>query len=217
MGQLSTNHTYLYNFTERQVDGDSFIQLTREDFSLLFPENDKFLVGSKLYRIAKAQKAIAAKQDMCRDTESLLGDLSAVEGEASCLLQSKHPSRASTPASGVLTPSNKSLSNISVPSSSRYSDQPPRKKRCVEATDADIRFKLPVFSPTIRQCIKKDAFYTSTQRNCLIKEACTSLRSYCWEKEESVTNLDKRELARSLCELAPKSLGDSENCKPEVK
>ena len=78
-------------------------------------------------------------------------------------------------------------------------------------------FKLPVFFPDTRQCIRKDAFYTSAQRNKLIKEACMGLRGFCWEKEKDVINEEKRNLAISLLELAPKSLGDpDENCKPEV-
>ena len=39
------------------------------------------------------------------------------------------------------------------------------------------------------------------------------LRGFCWD----VTSEEKRNLAISLLELAPKSLGDpDENCKPEV-
>lgn len=205
---------------ERQIDGDSFTQLTREDFSVIFPSDEKFLVGSRLYKIA--QKARVSNQDVEHDTGNLLDELSALEGDVSYSSQSNSfSSRASTPASNILTPSSIHSANISVSSSSRCTqhefDQQPRKKRRVVAADAGMMFKLPVFSPNIKQCIKKDAFYTSAQRNCLIKEACTFLRNHYWEKERPITNHDKRELARSLYKLAPKSLGDSENVsKPEV-
>ena len=69
-------------------------------------------------------------------------------------------------------------------------------------------FKLPVFSPDIEKCIRKDAFYTSAQRNKLIHEACRALQGYCREQDCPVSNDDKRLLAHLLYEKAPKSLGD---------
>ena len=85
----------------------------------------------------------------------------------------------------------------------------PIKKRCSESVGNETApFKLPIFSPDIQQCISKDGFYTSTQRNRLIKEACTALRGYCWEQGEPVSNTRKRVLAKMLYDLAPKSLGD---------
>ena len=70
--------------------------------------------------------------------------------------------------------------------------------------------KLPPssFWSSHQQCINKDGFYTSTQRNRLIKEACTALCGYCWEQGEPVSNTRKRVLAKMLYDLAPKSLGD---------
>ena len=43
----------LPSFTDRNIDGHSFTQLTREDFSLIFPSKEKFLLGSKLYKLAQ--------------------------------------------------------------------------------------------------------------------------------------------------------------------
>ena len=132
---------------------------------------------------------------------------------------SKFSGRTSTPSSGrsVSHASILSISSTSSECTPPGDDPQPRKKRRVREDSADQKFKLPVFSPSIRQCIKKDAFYTSTQRNCLIKEACTALRGYCWERDKPITNFDKRDLAISLCKLAQKSLGDSETTsKPEV-
>ena len=77
-------------------------------------------------------------------------------------------------------------------------------------------FKLPVFSPDTRQCIQKDAFYTSSQRNHLIKESCMALCGYCWEREIEVSNVEKRRLAMLILKLAPKSLGDIGNSSPKV-
>ena len=227
----SKNMLYIYRgtlllfFLERLIDGKSFIGLSREDFSVIFSSNEKFLVGSRLYKIA--QKACLAEQSSPQDTQSLLNELSDLEGD---FYRSRGSySRVSTPMSFVSrgsTPT--SLSRASTPSSSldkqTQPDIQPRKKRRVwdEQSDPDDecvsrKFCLPVFSPIMRQCIQKDAFYTSAQRNCLIKEACTSLQGYCWERGKPITNEDKRELAVSLYKLAPKSLDDSESTSaPEV-
>ncbi len=74
-----------------------------------------------------------------------------------------------------------------------------------------------MFSPELKQCIRKDAFYTTAQRNRFIKEACIALRGYCWEQGKDITNLEKKRLARQLYDLAPTSLGDmGMGSKPEV-
>ena len=81
-------------------------------------------------------------------------------------------------------------------------------------------FTLPFFSPIVQQCIQRDAFYTTSQRNKLIKEACSALRGFCYGNGESVTNERKRDLAKMLLELAPKSLRDADKghhrASPEV-
>ena len=53
-------------------------------------------------------------------------------------------------------------------------------------------FKLPVFSTDIEKCIRKDAFYTSAQRNKLIREAWRALQGYCREQDRPVSNDEKR-------------------------
>ena len=92
-----------------------------------------------------------------------------------------------------------------------------KKKHPSNSSEDD--FKLPVFSPDVQQSINNDAFYTTTQRNRLIKESCVALRGYCWQKGNPISNNNKRELAKTLCGLAPKSLGDPESGKstPEVR
>lgn len=122
-------------------------------------------------------------------------------------------------------------SNISTPGSSRSStpfqdtgrkhslkgDSSSAKRKC---TDIITPFKLPCFSPDIKLCINKDTFYTSSQRNKLIKEGCLALRGHCWEEQRCVDSFEKKNLAIRLYELAPKSLGDhvsgSSGSKPEV-
>ena len=142
-----------------------------------------------------------------RNTASLLDEISDVECEIASSLRSSDsksmPSHASTPHS----------SHASTPHSSLSSTPYQNMKRC----HPNNEFTLPTFSPDVTRCIQKDTFYTSTQRNRLIKEACTALRGYCWENDKKVSNFEKRSLAKMLYALAPKSLGDStSNPKPEV-
>lgn len=87
-------------------------------------------------------------------------------------------------------------------------------KRCDDSTQ--FPFKLPAFSPSLKECIKKDSFYTSSQRNRLIKESCLALRGYCWQVVKPVSSADKKNLAVLLHEIAPKSLGDPGTSSPEV-
>ena len=92
-----------------------------------------------------------------------------------------------------------------------------KRRHTVPDPDDDC-FRLPIFSPDIRSSIRKDSFYTSTQRNRLIKEACIALRGFWWGKEKPVSTDEKKKLAKMLYDLAPKSLGepDSDSSKPEA-
>lgn len=140
------------------------------------------------------------------DTGLLLNELS--EYESSNSLSTPTSSRCSTPA--VDRGSNKRPLIDECYASA--------KRKCCKQNSSDIRpFKLPHFSPDLKICIEKDSFYTSMQRNKLIKEGCIALRGYCWEQERAITNEDKRKLANMLYELSPISLGDGETAsKPEV-
>ena len=188
------NRKVLLYFSERFIDGEAFTQLTREELGMIYHSNEKFLLASKLYRIAQR------RQYSTRDTSSLLAELSEAEGD---LLTSPAPSVSSSNSAWSLK---RHLER----------DDPPNKKKCTEHVAS--KFTLPVFSPDIKKCIRGDAFYTSTQRNRLIKEACVALRGYCWEREKSILNHDKKNLAKMLCELAPKSLSDqgTSHSSPEV-
>lgn len=80
----------------------------------------------------------------------------------------------------------------------RSSSSKKKETKLTDTTNAAIgssSFKLPVFSPDIKQCIAKDA---STQRNRLIKESCIALRGHCREEEIPISNEDKRALAKML-------------------
>ena len=188
-----------YIFIEKKIDGKAFTFLTREDFSLIFPGDENFLLGSNLYRISqKARLRNEAQRDRQRGTQSLLDELSELDDDNISYSSISSASRTSTSCSS------RSSAPINL-----------RKRKKTDEISSD--FKLPIFSPDLKQCILKDTFYTPSQRNRLIKEGCMALRGYCWEREQPVSNLDKRSLAKSLFELAPKSLGDSGSISsPEV-
>lgn len=179
------------------MNGEAFINLSREDLAIVFNQPAQFILASKLYKIVQKARE--------ESTQDLLDELSQLEKD--------------TPWSG--SQSIASSTTTSTPSSSKSSAPfGTRRKRsntdlssnagsmkCAKVTE---NFQLPFFSPVIQECIKKDAFYTTSQRNKLIREACTSLRGFCCGKGETVTMERKRELARMLLKLAPKSLKDPE-------
>ena len=70
--------------------------------------------------------------------------------------------------------------------------------RKIRKVSSGVEFKLPRFSVDIERCIKKDTFYTSPQRNKLIREACNALSGHCRLHGRPVTTDDKKDLAVRL-------------------
>lgn len=127
-------------------------------------------------------------------------------------------SRSSRPcASTANSSSTRSSRKRSLPESSAV-PQSEKRRHSSGGADESRSFKFPVFSPDIQKCIDKDAFYTPTQTQRLIKESCLALRGYCWEDGSTVSNDEKRALAKKLYDLAPNTLGDPTSAKksPEV-
>ncbi len=175
------------------------MELTREDLSIIFSSIDKFLLGSRLYKIAK--NASKASEKFClQDTNDLLQELDDVlELDSSQGSVIGVTSTASTPVSGSLPSCSRGSTPVSrsLPSCSRGSTPVSVGRHSISTRASALgcrtpsseveqcskwrrteEFKLPIFSPDIRKCIEKDAFYTNTQRNRLIKVACLALRGY---------------------------------------
>ena len=112
----------------------TFIQLTREDFSIIFP---KFLLSSKLFKFA--QRIHSITEGSSRDTASLLADMSDLE----CPLQSASSGLSSGSSSRCSTPFSEGRKR-SMDASAVLS-----KRKCGESG-----FKLPQFSPDLKLCIK---------------------------------------------------------------
>ena len=54
-----------YIFIEKKIDGKAFTFLTRGDFSLIYPGDENFLLGSNFYRIS--QKARIKHREIDRE------------------------------------------------------------------------------------------------------------------------------------------------------
>lgn len=169
---------------------------------MIYPSKQKFLLSSKLYRISQqfSQQSHKRSRNILEDTDDLLGEMSELNRSGGSIPSS---SRDVTPL--------RDISNRCSPT------ETPLPKRKRPNSSANGGFRLPCFSPDLKLCIQKDSFYTSTQRNKLIKEGCIALRGHCWEQNKVISNEDKRKLAVMLHNLAPKSLGDyNKSACPEV-
>ena len=180
----------------KNIDGEAFLLLTREDFGIIFPSDEKFLLASRLYRVIQQTRMT------CIDLLDELSDLEVTEGENSSFVSYPSSSRSTHSSK---SPSS-SLSSTSKKRVGQTLSQSAIKRKCVRQ---EKEFQLPTFSPDLKQCIRKDAFYTSTQRNRLIKESCVAIRGHFWEQNKDITNSAKTNLAKMLYNLAPKSLGDT--------
>ena len=69
------SHILLCIIPEREVDGEAFCRLSREDIATIFPSPKQFILGSKLYKLV--QRARSSKDNSGMDTSdvSLAGDL----------------------------------------------------------------------------------------------------------------------------------------------
>ena len=183
---------------------EAFINFCREDLAIVFSLPSQFVLASKLYRLVQSQSR------KCRFDHNLMDELRKDYPWSSS--QSCGSSAAeSTPISSHLSKS--CGGNVARSTSSSAPSQLSRKRshgvssKCSK-TMSD--FTLPFFSLIVQQFIQRDAFYTTSQRNKLIKEACSALRGFCYGKGESVTNERKWDLTKVLLELAPKSLRDAD-------
>ena len=154
------------------------MELSREDIAAIFPGHDKFILGMRLYKIIQSYRDEPTTQEILAD----LSDQFSADGSSSTSNSGRKQSL-----------------------SSESSTQPKRRKT---TTARATTFTLSLFSLDIERCIKKDAFYTGTQRSKLIREACTALYGYCRQQCRPVSIDDKKDLALRLYNLAPKSLGD---------
>ena len=120
-------------FTERQIDGNIFASMSREDIATIFPQPEKFVVGMKLYRVVQNVRTSSCQTDV--NTCQLLNDLDALEDEAQ--------STKST-SSGCSAATRSTLSLFSKHSSD-HSVQTPSRKRSISSGMATNLNKVPKF------------------------------------------------------------------------
>ena len=166
----------------------------------------------KLYKLVQTHRSDADlnTQELLRDLDNCgdnLADNSSMTNSSVTSRPSSHTSVTSRPSTSSTSRTKRSRSTSSITSTG-----PPQKQ-----TRNALDFKLPKYSPDIEKCVRNDSFYTSAQRNKIIRESCTALYGYCRENERPVTLGDKRMLAKLIYDCAPNSLGDSSNPEePEV-
>ena len=185
-------------------------------------------MASKLYKVVQRARSSLDSSDASHiDTNDLLNDLDETLSRSSKICASITSSdcsrKQSSSHSSHTHSSPESESSRKRSSVESNDDHQPKKKRHSDESSSGVEecndFKLPVFSPDIRNCISKDAFYLPKQTQRLIKESCVALRGYCWERGNTVTNSNKKALAKKLYELAPKTLGEpvTSNKSPDVR
>ena len=214
-------------FPQREIDGEAFCHLSREDIATIFPAPKQFILASKLYKVVqRARSSLDSSDESHINTNDVLSNLDVTLSRSSKICASITSSDCSRKQSSHSSHNHSSPESES--SRKRYSmessdDPQPKKKRHSDESSSGVEecsdFKFPVFSPDIRNCISKDAFYLPKQTQRLIKESCVALRGCCWERGNTVTNSNKKALAKKLYELVPKTLGEpvTLNKSPDVR
>ena len=196
--------------SEYNIDGEEFVQLTRQDVALLFPNDSQFLLGMRLFRFI--QGLCRKDQDDDESIELFSDDESASPKSKPAIPKSKAATpkfKAATPAENKSTPKSvatMSKSTIPTTKSTRDSATPPQSKRSGGPTLA--QFKLPKFDPDLETALQNDAVYNPHKRAKIIRKACEALLGFHRENETEVTTTSQEELAEVLLERAPQSLSD---------
>ena len=109
-------------------DGETFVELSREDIALVFPGPEKFLLGMKLYKLVQTHHSDANlnTQELLRDLDNCGDNLA----DNSSMTNSSVTSRPSSRTSVTSRPSTSSISRIkrSRSTSSATFTGPPQKK-----------------------------------------------------------------------------------------
>ena len=191
---------------EREIDGEAFCHLSRKDIATIFPTPKQFILASKLYKVVQPAHSSFDSSDTSHiNINEMLGDLDETLSRSSKLRASIISSESSHKKSRGSSSSPGSEASRKRSSMESTDDPQQKKKRHSDKSSSAVEecsaFKLPVFSPDIQNCISKDAFYLPKQTQRLIKESCVALRGYCWEHGNTLTNSDKKALAKKLYEL----------------
>ena len=172
--------------TDKGIDGALFCSLSREDLAVLFPRDDQFVTGVKLYKHIQECRRDQLNDSACSSVVGISHCNSSIVSDAT---SKRHPSTSCD--------------------SHHSSDSGPSSKSRKRSVDQSlVGFDFTEFSPDIKDAIKRDAFLTAAKRNKLIREACRSFKGHCRQGGMAITQEGKKELSKKLYSLAPKSLGD---------
>jgi len=122
---------------ERQIDGEVFLDLSREDIASIFPQPEKFALGMKLYKVVQRARAARLPDIDSSSTQEVLMGLEAAEDHSfssqltNCSRDSAHSPVSRTP-SLFSNASSIHCSSRSLPIRKRYPEStnvaPPTKK-----------------------------------------------------------------------------------------
>ena len=116
--------------SEREIDGEAFCHLSREDIGTIFPKPKQFILTSKLYKVVQHARS---SPDLSNASSDILSDLDETLSRSSRLCPS-------TTNSSSGSSRKRSLESSAVPQSEK-------RRHSSGSTDECKSFKLPVFSP----------------------------------------------------------------------
>ena len=166
---------------ENGISGEDFLELNREDFAILFP-ND-FMIGKRLNKYVANFNTTLPSMGQPSTSSSLDNTIEI--------------SPASTPVSTQKIPSE---SPVTPPATSQTTPTSSRK----HAGDPSVpSFSLPKFDAVLERALAEDGFYDPNTRAKLIRKACEHLEGFCLEHGLEITKERQDELATLLLERAP--------------
>ena len=187
----------MHALTENGISGEDFLELNREDFSILFPKD--FMIGKRLNKyVANFNTSLPSPSVMPEQAWPSVGQPST----SSSFDNTIEISPASTPVSTQKTPSE---SPVTPPATSQTTPTSSRKRTGGPSMPS---FSLPKFDAVLERALAEDGFYDPNARAKLIRKACEHLEGFCLEHGLEITKERQDELATLLLERAPHSLSD---------
>ena len=107
---------------EREIDGEAFCHLSREDIATIFPAPKQFILASKLYKVV--QRARSSLDTSHINANDLLSDLD------------ENLSKSSKLCASVANSTSSEVSRYRSPSESTLDTQPKKKRRSDESSSS---------------------------------------------------------------------------------
>ena len=182
--------------TEKGISGEDFLELSREDLAILFPNH--FMIGKRLHKYIENFNTTLPDPSPQQQPPSMGGPPISYSVNNTIEI-----SPASTPVS---TPSAPSGGSPVTPSGTSQTTPASSRKRIGGSSPPS--FNLLKFDAALERALAEDSFFDPNQRAKLIRKACEHLEGYCLEHGLEITKERQDEVARLLLERAPHNLSD---------